>query len=53
MEEAGGVATTGEQRVLDVKVESIHQRCPLYLGSPQEIKALERYIHLYRDVGTL
>jgi fructose-1,6-bisphosphatase I len=32
-EQAGGMATTGTQRVLEVKPEKLHQRVPLYIGS--------------------
>ncbi|XP_047556773.1 fructose-1,6-bisphosphatase isozyme 2 isoform X2 [Lutra lutra] len=38
IEQAGGLATTGTQPVLDVKPESIHQRVPLILGSPDDVK---------------
>lgn len=38
IEQAGGMATTGTEAVLDVKPESIHQRVPLILGSPEDVK---------------
>ncbi|XP_029472782.1 fructose-1,6-bisphosphatase isozyme 2 [Rhinatrema bivittatum] len=38
IEQAGGMATTGTERVLDVKPESIHQRVPLILGSPDDVQ---------------
>ena len=38
IEQAGGIATTGTQPVLDVKPESIHQRVPLILGSPEDVQ---------------
>ncbi|XP_011224636.1 fructose-1,6-bisphosphatase isozyme 2 isoform X2 [Ailuropoda melanoleuca] len=38
IEQAGGLATTGTQPVLDVMPESIHQRVPLILGSPDDVK---------------
>ncbi|MBN3303617.1 F16P2 bisphosphatase, partial [Amia calva] len=38
VEQAGGVATTGTQRVLDVQPESIHQRVPCILGSPDDVE---------------
>ncbi|XP_042682685.1 fructose-1,6-bisphosphatase isozyme 2 isoform X2 [Centrocercus urophasianus] len=37
IEQAGGIATTGTEAVLDVKPESIHQRVPLILGSPDDV----------------
>lgn len=33
MEMAGGVATTGTQRVLDVEPSELHQRVPIFIGS--------------------
>ncbi|XP_063769830.1 fructose-1,6-bisphosphatase isozyme 2 isoform X2 [Pseudophryne corroboree] len=38
IEQAGGYATTGTQPVLDVKPESLHQRVPLFLGSPDDVQ---------------
>uniref|UniRef100_A0A8D1XFH1 Fructose-1,6-bisphosphatase isozyme 2 n=2 Tax=Sus scrofa TaxID=9823 RepID=A0A8D1XFH1_PIG len=38
IEQAGGLATTGTQPVLDVKPETIHQRVPLILGSPDDVQ---------------
>uniref|UniRef100_A0A7M4FXE2 Fructose-1,6-bisphosphatase 1 n=1 Tax=Crocodylus porosus TaxID=8502 RepID=A0A7M4FXE2_CROPO len=38
MEQAGGMATTGTEPVLDVKPESLHQRVPLILGSPDDVQ---------------
>lgn len=39
-EQAGGVATDGAQRVLDIQPTSIHQRTPLMVGSRKEMAAL-------------
>ncbi|NXJ25080.1 F16P2 bisphosphatase, partial [Dicrurus megarhynchus] len=38
IEQAGGMATTGTEAVLDVKPENIHQRVPLILGSPDDVQ---------------
>jgi len=40
VEQAGGVATTGEGRALEVEPTSIHQRCPVIMGSDNEVKLL-------------
>lgn len=37
IEQAGGIATTGTQPVLDVQPTDIHQRCPMILGSPDDV----------------
>ena len=41
-EQAGGVATDGKQRILDIVPESIHQRTPLMVGGKREMEALEK-----------
>ena len=33
VEQAGGMATDGTTRILDLKPTELHQRCPLYIGS--------------------
>src|ERR1700687_6079873 len=43
VEQAGGRATTGCERLLDVMPESLHQRVPLILGSRNEVERIERY----------
>ncbi|MEC8677655.1 MAG: class 1 fructose-bisphosphatase [Candidatus Margulisiibacteriota bacterium] len=36
-EQAGGAATDGEKRILDIKPTELHQRVPLYIGSSELI----------------
>jgi fructose-1,6-bisphosphatase len=43
VEQAGGLATTGNQRVLDLVPTDLHQRVPLILGSRNEVERIERY----------
>ncbi len=43
VEQAGGRATTGNQRLMEVKPESLHQRVGLILGSRNEVERIERY----------
>ena len=38
MEQAGGVAHTGKQPILDIKIEKLHQRCPVYMGSGKMVQ---------------
>lgn len=40
MEQAGGLATTGKDRVMDVIPDSVHQRLPLILGSKDDVQEL-------------
>ena len=39
-EEAGGMASNGQGRILDIKPEGIHQRTPFMVGSKCEMQAL-------------
>jgi len=43
VEQAGGIATDGKQRILDIQPESIHQRTPLVVGSQIEMQEFERF----------
>jgi fructose-1,6-bisphosphatase I len=38
VEQAGGAAIDGRQRILDIQPEELHQRTPLYIGSKSEIE---------------
>lgn len=51
IEQAGGAASTGRQRILDVQPEALHQRVPVILGSKNEVERLERY-HRDYDNGS-
>lgn len=43
VEQAGGAASTGRERLMDVVPTAIHQRVPVILGSREEVERLERY----------
>jgi len=44
IEQAGGLATDGKNRILDIKPSDIHQRTPVFLGSKKEINQLSEFI---------
>jgi fructose-1,6-bisphosphatase I len=46
MEQAGAIATTGRERVLDVSAKATHQRSPLIMGSRDKV---ERIVLLHND----
>jgi fructose-1,6-bisphosphatase I len=50
VEQAGGVATTGRERVLDAAPRAFHERMPLILGSTVEVARIGRY-HREHDLG--
>ena len=50
VEQAGGVASTGRGRILEVGPEGLHQRVPVILGSKDEVERIARY-HGEHDRG--
>jgi fructose-1,6-bisphosphatase I len=44
IERAGGLATTGQERVLEVKPKNIHQRVPLIIGSPDDVTIYQNFL---------
>jgi fructose-1,6-bisphosphatase I len=47
VEQAGGAASTGRERILDIVPSDVHQRVPVILGSRREVERLERYHEAY------
>lgn len=43
VERAGGAASTGTRRILDIQPEGHHQRVPVILGSKAEVERIVRY----------
>ena len=43
-EQAGGAATDGVNRILDVKPTEIHQRTPLILGSAEDVMTYRQFM---------
>ena len=44
VEQAGGLATDGVRRILDLEPQELHQRVPLFIGSKKDVeKATETY----------
>ncbi len=44
IENAGGKASTGKTQILDITPSDIHQRVPLYIGSPRDVEMAERIL---------
>jgi fructose-1,6-bisphosphatase I len=44
VEQAGGAACDGSQRILDVLPTELHQRTPLYIGSKNEVDLAQRML---------
>jgi len=44
LEQAGGRASNGKQRMLDIQPESLHQRIPIFIGSEDDVKMVEKFM---------
>jgi fructose-1,6-bisphosphatase I len=44
MEQAGGLASDGYNRILELEPKSLHQRTPLFIGSPELVKKAQELI---------
>ncbi|MBX9634074.1 MAG: class 1 fructose-bisphosphatase [Magnetospirillum sp.] len=47
VEQAGGVASTGRQRLMEVEPKGLHQRVPVILGSKNEVERVISYHQEY------
>lgn len=43
-EQAGGLASDGRRRILEINPEALHQRIPLYIGSPALVRRAESFL---------
>jgi fructose-1,6-bisphosphatase I len=43
VEQAGGAATDGSKRILDIQPHKLHQRVPVFLGSKNEVERVTGY----------
>jgi fructose-1,6-bisphosphatase I len=43
-EQAGGAASNGRSRILDVEPQSLHERTPLFLGSAEDVRECETFV---------
>jgi fructose-1,6-bisphosphatase I len=48
-EQAGGYASDGRQRILDIVPTHLHQRTPLYIGNRSLVEMAEEYIRKYDE----
>ncbi len=47
VEQAGGIASDGTSRILDLQPGSLHQRTPFYIGSPDMVSMAEAMVKKY------
>jgi fructose-1,6-bisphosphatase I len=44
VEHAGGAASNGRRRILDIQPESLHERSPLFIGSRDDVNTAEEFL---------
>jgi fructose-1,6-bisphosphatase I len=46
-EQAGGYASDGKQRILDIQPNLLHQRTPLFIGNRELVEKGQEFIRQY------
>jgi fructose-1,6-bisphosphatase I len=44
LEQAGGRATNGKKRILEIQPDSLHQRTPVFIGSENDVRMVEKFM---------
>jgi fructose-1,6-bisphosphatase I len=44
VEQAGGRASNGKQRILEVEPDKLHQRMPIFIGSEEDVRMVEKFM---------
>lgn len=45
-EQAGGLASNGKERILDIEPTELHQRTQFYCGVRKMVEDIEKHLHL-------
>jgi len=43
VEQAGGIATNGSQRIMEIQPTKLHERVAVFLGSREEVEVVTSY----------
>jgi fructose-1,6-bisphosphatase I len=49
IEQAGGLASDGVNRIMDLEPTELHQRVPFFVGSKNMVNKVESFLELHRD----
>lgn len=44
VEQAGGAASDGKQRIMDIQPTKLHQKTPLFIGSEEDVRIVEEFL---------
>jgi fructose-1,6-bisphosphatase I len=44
VEQAGGRATNGKKRIMEIQPEKLHQRVPVFIGSEEDVRMVEKFM---------
>lgn len=47
VEQAGGMASNGSQRIMELEATELHQRTPIFIGSPNMVRRVEEIVAAY------
>lgn len=50
VEQAGGTASTGRSRIMDIQPTDLHQRVPFFIGSKNMVARVEEFIRVHENV---
>ncbi|WP_103664762.1 class 1 fructose-bisphosphatase [Gracilimonas amylolytica] len=49
IEQAGGKATNGSKRIMEIEPTSIHQQTPIYIGSKDNVDKVTEFLQQYKE----
>ena len=49
IEQAGGMASNGKKRIMDIEPSEIHQRTPIYIGSGKNVEKVIEFLETYAE----
>ncbi len=49
IEQAGGIASDGKNRIMELKPAELHERVPFFVGSKSMVEKVEEFIRLYPE----
>ncbi|MEI2676003.1 MAG: class 1 fructose-bisphosphatase [Chitinophagaceae bacterium] len=50
-EQAGGMASNGTKRILDIEPKELHQKTPLYIGSSAMVEKIEEFLERHLELS--